>query len=464
MPPHLVFSEGIGYEDWRPNERAIQICFLQRALCPHYLHALPTIRPLPVLRTSEARSRLARGSRLARYARITAVHGKSCCPVGDDICETTFGVLSMINTEHGPMKIIAFEEHYGLPAIHEAAIKSNDPYALVLAGMKKSGKFPGDPRTGFPAGIFDLGEGRIAAMDAAGIDVQILSHATPSAEGLEPSLARELTRQANDAVAAAVSKYPDRFLGFATLPMLDPAAAARELERTVREQHFVGALINGHINGRYLDDKFFWPVFECAESLDVPIYLHPQMPPKPVVDACYGGFAPAVSTFLSIAGAGWHIDTGIHGIRLILGGVFDRFPALQIIVGHNFEILSWSAWRADYGFPLNKNGGLKRTIKEYLRENFYGGILAGEYVGQEPGAMDSGWSLAYQAYLGMVNTVGIDRVVFTTDYPYGDMKAARRFFDQMPISPIDKEKIGHLNASRLLRLEMNKRAEVKAVA
>jgi hypothetical protein len=100
-------------------------------------------------------------------------------------------------------------------------------------------------------------------------------------------------------------------------------------------------------------------------TLGVPIYMHIQIPPKPVVDAYYSGFAPEVSAFLSIAGAGWHIDNGVHCLRLILGGVFDRFPALQIIVGHNLEILSWIAWRADYSFPLNKNGGLKRTIKEY---------------------------------------------------------------------------------------------------
>jgi predicted TIM-barrel fold metal-dependent hydrolase len=99
----------------------------------------------------------------------------------------------------------------------------------------------------------------------------------------------------------------------------------------------------------YLDDKFFWPVFECAESLGVPIYLHPQIPPKPVVDTYYSGFAPEVSSFLSIAGCGWHIETGVHCIRLIMGGVFDRFPALQVIVGHHFEILAWSAWRLDYG-------------------------------------------------------------------------------------------------------------------
>jgi predicted TIM-barrel fold metal-dependent hydrolase len=299
-------------------------------------------------------------------------------------------------------------------------------------------------------------------MDAAGIDVQILSYATPSVERLEPSLARELARQANDTLASTISKHPDRFFGFATLPMLDPTAAARELERTVRDLRFVGAMINGHVDGRYLDDKFFWPVFESAEALGVPIYLHIQIPPKPVVDAYYGGFAPEVSAFLSIAGSGWHIDNGIHCLRLILGGVFDRFPALQIIVGHNLEALSYMAWRADYSFPLKKNGGLKRTIKEYLRENFYGGILAGEYVNQEPGAMDKSWSLAYHAYLGMANTIGIDRVLFTTDYPYGSMRAARQFFDQMPINANDKEKIAHLNAERLLGLGQNERRRAAA--
>jgi uncharacterized protein len=355
------------------------------------------------------------------------------------------------------MKIIALEEHYGLPVIHDAALKANDPYALVLETLKKAGHFPDDPRTGFPAGIYDLGEGRIAGMDDAGIDVAVLSYATPSVERLEPSQARDLARQANDALAAAICKYPDRLLGFATLPMLDPAGAARELEHTVRDLGFVGAMINGHVNGRYLDDKFFWPVFECAEALGVPIYLHIQVPPKPVVDAYYGGFAPEVSAFLSIAGSGWHIDNGVHCLRLILGGVFDRFSALQIIVGHHLEILSWTTWRADYGFPPKRNGGLKRSIKEYMRENFYGGILAGEYLNQESGAMDKSWSLSYQAYLGMLNTVGIDRVVFTADHPYGSMKAARQFFDQMPINVNEKEKIAHVNAERLLRIGQKER-------
>ena len=361
----------------------------------------------------------------------------------------------MIDTGHGPMKIIAFEEHYKLPAIHDAQRKMNDRVLLAYDQMAKSGHLVGDPKTGFPAGIYDLGEGRIALMDESGIDVQILSHTVPGPENLEPAQAKELSRQSNDTISATIAKYPDRFLGFASLPMLDPAAAVRELERTVRDSGFVGALINGHINGRYLDDKFFWPVFECAESLGVPIFLHPQIPPKPVADIYYGGFAPDVSAFLSIAGLGWHIDTGIHSIRLIFGGVFDQFPALQIIVGHHFEALSWMAWRADYGFPLHKNGGLKRTIKEYLRENFYGGILCGEFADQKTGAMDKSWSLSYQAYLGMANTIGIDRVLFTTDHPYGSMKAARPFFDQMPVSASDREKIAHLNAERLFGLNKN---------
>lgn len=268
---------------------------------------------------------------------------------------------------------------------------------------------------------------------------------------MEPSLAVDLTRQANDAVAAAVTQYPDRFRGFATLPMGEPAAAAVELERVVRDHGFVGALINGHVNGRFLDDTFFWPVFESAETLGVPIYLHPTVPPQPVIEAYYQGFAPAVSAKLSVAGVGWHIDTGIHCIRLILGGVFDRFPRLQIIVGHHFEALSWMAWRTDYAFPVEESG-LKRTIKEYLRENFYGGVLAGDFANQEPGAVDPSWSLSFNAYLAMVNVIGIDRVVFTTDYPFASRKAARLFLDQMPINPADKEKIAHLNAERLLGL------------
>jgi len=339
------------------------------------------------------------------------------------------------------MKIIAFEEHYTLPAIADA--HPNSPRKLFDASRGGSG-WP-------PPGIEDLGEGRIAAMDAAGIDVQILSN-VPGVEAVEVPQAVELARQANDAVVAAATEYPGRFLGFATLPMRDPDAAVAELERTVRDHGFVGALINGHVDGRYLDDEFFWPVFESAEALDVPIYLHPTVPPRPVIDAYYLGLAPGVSAKLAVAGLGWHIDTGIHCVRLILGGVFDRFPKLQVIVGHHFEALSWMAWRTDYSFPPEESG-LKRTIKEYLRENFYGGILAGEFAGMQPGATDPSWSLSFNAYQAMANVIGVDRIVFTADYPFANMEAGRKFLEQMPIPPADKEKIAHSNAERLLRLK-----------
>jgi predicted TIM-barrel fold metal-dependent hydrolase len=338
------------------------------------------------------------------------------------------------------MKIIAFEEHYTLPAIADA--NPNSPRKLL--DESKGGR--GWP----PPGIDDLGEGRIAAMDAAGIDVQILSN-VPGVEAVELPQAVELARQANDAVVAAAAKFPGRFLGFATLPMRDPQAAVAELERTVGDHGFVGALINGHVDGRFLDDQFFWPVFEAAEALGVPIYLHPTVPPRPVIEAYYQGFAPAVSGRLAVAGLGWHLDTGIHCIRLILGGVFDRFPALQVIVGHHFEALSWMAWRTDYSFPTAESG-LQRTVKEYLRDNFYGGILAGEFAGQEPGANDPSWSLSLNAYQAMVNVIGIDRIVFTADYPFASMQAGRRFLEQMPIPPVDRDKIAHGNAERLLGL------------
>jgi predicted TIM-barrel fold metal-dependent hydrolase len=201
------------------------------------------------------------------------------------------------------MKIIAFEEHYKTPAIARA--NKNHPAEQVYAEWQKVGRWLGDPALGVPPGIYDLGDKRIAAMDAAGIDVQILSHTVPGPEELEPKLAIDLASQANDAASAAVSKYPDRFRAFATLPMRDPKAAAQELERSVRKLGFVGALINGHVNGRYLDDKFFWPVFECAESLNVPIYLHPNRAPQPVVSAYYGGSNlsyPAFSRRLVLVG------------------------------------------------------------------------------------------------------------------------------------------------------------------
>ena len=151
-----------------------------------------------------------------------------------------------------------------------------------------------------------------------------------------------MSKEVNDVLAKAVADHPDRFAGFAVLPTLDATAAANELERTVKELGFKGALINGHTRGRFLDDQAFWPIFERAEALDVPIYLHPTPPPPQVREAYYSGLPGMVGNVLALAGWGWHCETGLHALRLVLGGVFDRFPRLQVIIGHMGENIPFS--------------------------------------------------------------------------------------------------------------------------
>ena len=166
--------------------------------------------------------------------------------------------------------------------------------------------------------------------------------------------------------------------------MSDPEASAAELERMVTNHGFLGALIHGHIRGRYLDDQFFWPVFEMAEKLDVPIYLHPKRPPQAVEDACYGGFETMVSEILATTGWGWHVDTGLHVLRLILGGVFDRFPRLQIIIGHMGEALPSMIWRANSELgPAAKY--LKRRVIDYFHQNIH--VTTSGYYAAPDGSM-----------------------------------------------------------------------------
>lgn len=284
--------------------------------------------------------------------------------------------------------------------------------------------------------LCDLGEQRIADMDAAGIDVQVLSLTSPGLQPLDASEAVPLAREENDRLAEAVRRHPDRFAGFAALPTSAPDAAADELERMVSKHDFKGALINGHTQGRYLDDKFFWPILERAEALQVPIYLHPTPPPRPVLDTYYAGFAPEVTATLSTGGWGWHIETATHIIRLILGGVFDRYPKLQLIIGHMGEALPFMMPRIEVNLTTTITK-LNRPLAAYFRENLhytFGGF---------------NWT---PTFLDLLLQVGVDRILFSTDYPYRSMQEARTFLDQLPVSPADKERIAHGNAERLLRL------------
>jgi hypothetical protein len=265
--------------------------------------------------------------------------------------------------------------------------------------------------------------------------MQILSLTSPGVEQLEAAEAAAFARETNDFLAEAIRSHPTRFGGFAALPTADPDAAVAELERTIHEYGFKGAVINGHIQGRYLDDKFFWPIFERAEALRVPIYLHPTPPPQPVIEASYGGFAPIVTEMFAGPGWGWHIETAIHVIRIILGGTFDRYPGLQIVVGHMGETLPFMLQRLDV-MPLAMTK-ISRPISAYLRENIHYTFSGFNYT---------------PTFLDLLLEVGVDRIMFSADHPYSSMAHARAFLDRLPVSSADRERIAHDNAERLLGL------------
>ncbi len=323
------------------------------------------------------------------------------------------------------MRTITLEEHYASPGF------------LLGPGrkLKEQAKNFGDRAEKLLKQLCDLGEQRIAEMDAAGIDVQVLSLTSPGTEQLEAAEAIEVAREANDYLADSIKKNPARFGGFAALPTAAPEKAAKELERMVLEHGFKGAVINGHNRGRYLDDKFFWPILECAEALKLPIYLHPTQPPQAVIDASYGGFEPILVDLLAGAGWGWHIETAIHVIRLILGGAFDKYPKLQLVIGHMGETLPFMLQRLDV-MPASLTK-LKQPISTYLRSNVHYTFSGFNFLPN---------------FVELLFQVGVDRIMFSADHPYASMTQARAFLDQLPVSTADRERIAHGNAERLLGL------------
>jgi hypothetical protein len=286
------------------------------------------------------------------------------------------------------------------------------------------------------AQLQDVGDGRIAEMDAAGIDVQVLSLNSPGVEQADVAEQIAVARESNDFLVDVVNKNPKRFAAFAALPVAAPEQAADELDRRVRQQGFKGTLINGHSRGRYLDDKFFWPILERAEALSVPIYLHPTVPAKPVADVLYGGFSPAVSGMFEAAGWGWHIETGVHLIRMVLGGVFDRYPKLQVVIGHLGEAVPFMLERLNRNMPMGLTK-LDRPLAAYLRENVHYTFAGFNFTA---------------TFLDLLLEVGVDRIMFSCDHPYASMAEARAFLNHIPVSTADQKRIAHGNAERLFNL------------
>jgi predicted TIM-barrel fold metal-dependent hydrolase len=274
-------------------------------------------------------------------------------------------------------------------------------------------------------------------MDATGIDVQVISHVAPAAQGRAGADGLTLAREANDQLAAAVRARPDRFAGFATLPTADPQAAADELERAVVELGFVGALVNSTLgsSGAFLDDARYEPLLERFERLDVPLYLHPAPPPAALREVLYGGLPSAVAARLATGAWGWHAEAGLHVLRMIATGVLDRHPALRMIVGHCGEMLPFLLARIDVMLRVDT---MALAPSEYFRRNIW---------------VTTSGLFSIPPVMCTVQVLGVDRVLFSVDYPFGSNAAGRALLDTLPLSPDDKAKIAGGNAERVLGLK-----------
>ncbi|AIT82157.1 amidohydrolase family protein [Novosphingobium pentaromativorans] len=320
---------------------------------------------------------------------------------------------------------IALEEHFLDPA--------QDAYFDMVSHGK-------DPFTGPHAvevmkKLRDTDAARIADMDRIGIEIAVLSYYNGSSVQLDPDHDRaESTAQAmNDFLAARIAAHPDRFKGWAALPVQDPQAAARELVRCVNELGFVGAMINGHTQGEYLDEPRFLPIWEKAAELNVPIYLHPGITtPDPV--RSYAAY-PA----LEKPAWGWSVETGLHALRIILGGVFDRFPDMQLVLGHMGELLPFHCARFDQIEPATQaqKGAPKHAITHYIHNNIM---------------ITTSGNLSPATMIGAILEMGADRILYATDYPLADADHFNHLVETAPISHADLMKICRDNSRRLFGL------------
>jgi predicted TIM-barrel fold metal-dependent hydrolase len=274
-------------------------------------------------------------------------------------------------------------------------------------------------------------------MDASGITVQVLSVAGPGADLVPGQAGIDLARAYNDALAEACARHPARYRGFAHLPLLSPDAAADELERTVKQLGFCGALVNGPTDGRFLDDPAFELVLARAEALGLPIYLHPGIPAQAVRSAYYDGLPGNFSFSMALSTWGWHAETAVHTLRLVLSGALDRHPGLKLVIGHMGEALPFMLDRIDETTAAEAKARLRRSVRQTLVEQVW--ITTSGFFTLPP-------------FMAALLSFGVDRIMFSVDYPFASNARARAFLDALPVSPADRAKIAHGNADRLLKL------------
>jgi predicted TIM-barrel fold metal-dependent hydrolase len=315
-------------------------------------------------------------------------------------------------------RVIAIEEHY----YDEELVKHFKGRDGQLGGFVKEN-------------LEEVGAGRIKSMDDAGIDVQVLSHGAPSAQKLAADIGPAIAKAANDRLYEICQANPDRLAGFAALATADPNSATDELERAVTKLGFKGAMIHGLTGGElFIDDQRFWPIFERAEALDVPIYLHPGIPHEKVIDVYLGDYIEKYPGFLN-AGWGFTLETATAGIRLVLSGVFEKYPNLKIILGHLGETLPFLMWRID--LALNRPGNDGVEFRKIFSNNFY--------------ITTSGF-FSDPALMLCIQEMGADHILFAIDYPFVPNEPGPKWMERVMLNSEDKAKILHGNSERLLKM------------
>jgi len=317
------------------------------------------------------------------------------------------------------VKYIALEEAFSIPGIADPMARLSSrvtPYAE--AWLRK---------------LPDFTAYRLPEMDAAGIDIQVLSLTVPGLQvDIDAASALDNARRANDYLASVVSEHPTRFRGFAALPLQDPVAAAKELDRCISELGFCGALVNDHLEGHYLDEPLYEPVWEAMESLGAPLYLHPGAPPADDWRVLTG--------HPELYGAmwSWAAEVSGHALRILCGGVFDRHPSATMILGHMGEFLPFQRSRLDSRYATTSTDyRLQRPPSAYLGTNI---------------VFTTSGVFSPAALTGAVLEVGADAIMFSVDYPYESSYEAIDGFERTMLSPEDREKIAHANAERLLKI------------
>ena len=324
------------------------------------------------------------------------------------------------------MKIIALEEGYLIQNAMEiffASSDKNDKYTFKTSENIIGGNVLD--------AYLDMGEGRIAAMDDSGIDMQVLSYS--GSQIIDPETALRIMMEADDAATEAINEYPDRFAAFTALQMVDPEAAVREFERTLNIPGFVGGFICGTIGGEFLDDRKYWPIFECAQAHNAPIYLHPFNPLSAFTNSYLKGHAELMAPVW-----GFMVDAGTHFMRLLTSGVFDAFPNLKIILGHLGESIPYNLDRINNRLSVFAKENLKRSAADYIRDNL---------------VVTTSGNFQFQSLLCAVNTLGVDNVLFSADWPNESNKEAVDFLMHLPVGSNDIEKIAFKNAERVLGLK-----------